>query len=1134
MGIEIKVSVDTGSRDKLYLFAESQAGVFGRNVGTGTSSAVSTSSNYSQRVVAVPLGPYYCEKWENMSSGATSTNYGLLTYIPPLGGASQSDENRAVAADVTGTGPVVTISDEYGSHDGTPSTTGQVLETRSVLGVMHKTTNSGHTFTGWKVVFQRSTNGEYSRFLSDTTTVATTANETIFPSRIYDAGSGSSITNYAVVLQLGDRANGNVSITALYDETEYTVYFTNSALGGSHAVIKGTRQSGIFVPYGPIAGMSSALVLTGWLIQDKEYKPGEFFYPPEGTQTTDIYASPIVTNSAMRTLSYVSQYGSPPKAKQYEYNTSAVLDSATDSMVAIARNEGWNFLGWQLGSSGGVSSPGSSFIIKEDTQATAIFNHVSVSVEYYSGFPDAVGVLLRRVVNLNYGRSYRLDEYPQTAGGETYTRPGYSFLGWKVTYQEGIDVSSKICSPGEDITLYAKTNPITAIAIWSAINEYVIHYETNQAGVKGVDIHDVFVAPGTQTQIYDPSLWSLEGFRFLYWQIDGTNHLLSPGDYFLPDSDTVLNAIWDTSINSIAQMDYMYSQGNRVLGVVNYEKKYEGYQFYFSTSVPTLDIVLEYEYLSGYVGMYNASNSTSQSFKTKTNTSPIEYNDFLDTWVRTGLGTSYFSEATPRQSTRSRTSVIIPQDDDTQLHIYEGNSILVDSAHGQFVSYESTSSTVDYINKNVTDVYRYYKLKSPDFTDNEKFTAPDVAYYIFKGWYCLNENVEDASWSVEKVRFSHRISRKRSVSLKELIRCNYIVTENEKTANGEVQHESRKYAIPIRLVYQGIPITVVYDAAGGVCKPFYRICRYGEYYGNLPTPTNGNATFLGWFSALEGGDRILPTTRITNPKEHSIYAHWSGKGSVDGESLVYTVHFIDLLGENPPKSRVFQRGIPSNLPWVETELEWNVPQGYFMDEDLTWNTSSSLVGTFYANGMIVTDITPYDSIDLYIAWKPRTCMVQFSVNEGAEVSPEFMWIPYGSRYGTLPRPTLVGSTFTGWYREPTYITKVTTSSIVTSSHTLYAQWRDNEDSEDSGETNVDWGWDVGYIIEFEMNGGVLDSSYIKQYQYGIEKTLPTSAQIVFSGHTFLGWYTDPGFSGEPVMSILPGEVGVKTFYAKWS
>ena len=45
---------------------------------------------------------------------------------------------------------------------------------------------------------------------------------------------------------------------------------------------------------------------------------------------------------------------------------------------------------------------------------------------------------------------------------------------------------------------------------------------------------------------------------------------------------------------------------------------------------------------------------------------------------------------------------------------------------------------------------------------------------------------------------------------------------------------------------------LTFNANGGTVSPAYRDIVYGESYGELPTPVNGNKTFYGWFTQAEG------------------------------------------------------------------------------------------------------------------------------------------------------------------------------------------------------------------------------------------------------------------------------------------
>lgn len=43
------------------------------------------------------------------------------------------------------------------------------------------------------------------------------------------------------------------------------------------------------------------------------------------------------------------------------------------------------------------------------------------------------------------------------------------------------------------------------------------------------------------------------------------------------------------------------------------------------------------------------------------------------------------------------------------------------------------------------------------------------------------------------------------------------------------------------------------------------------------TPVKEGYEFQGWYTSLDGGKQVLPTTKMTIPRDHSLYAHWKKK-----------------------------------------------------------------------------------------------------------------------------------------------------------------------------------------------------------------------------------------------------------------
>ena len=72
---------------------------------------------------------------------------------------------------------------------------------------------------------------------------------------------------------------------------------------------------------------------------------------------------------------------------------------------------------------------------------------------------------------------------------------------------------------------------------------------------------------------------------------------------------------------------------------------------------------------------------------------------------------------------------------------------------------------------------------------------------------------------------------------------------------------------------------------------------------------------------------------------------------------------------------------------------------------------------------------------------------------------------------------------------------------------------------------------VQYAITYNLNGGELPTGAKTKYAEAMDTfNLPTPSK---ENSEFIGWYDNPEFSGNPVMQIVKGTTGNKSFYAKW-
>lgn len=76
------------------------------------------------------------------------------------------------------------------------------------------------------------------------------------------------------------------------------------------------------------------------------------------------------------------------------------------------------------------------------------------------------------------------------------------------------------------------------------------------------------------------------------------------------------------------------------------------------------------------------------------------------------------------------------------------------------------------------------------------------------------------------------------------------------------------------VVSSGKTITITYDANGGKVSKKSSPAVCGALFGKLPTPTRKGYIFKGWYTAKKGGSNVTSSTKVTQTKNITLYAHW--------------------------------------------------------------------------------------------------------------------------------------------------------------------------------------------------------------------------------------------------------------------
>jgi uncharacterized repeat protein (TIGR02543 family) len=271
----------------------------------------------------------------------------------------------------------------------------------------------------------------------------------------------------------------------------------------------------------------------------------------------------------------------------------------------------------------------------------------------------------------------------------------------------------------------------------------------------------------------------------------------------------------------------------------------------------------------------------------------------------------------------------------------------------------------------------------------------------------------------------------------------------------------------------------------------------------LPKVRRVGYTFLGWYTALVGGTRIVKGSPIKMPGNFSLYAHWRANS--------YTVTFVTqggtapMLGGKKVTSKTYTYDqvwgtLPTTTLQYRTFRGWSLsPIGDVVSRyDLVQVSKASKLYAQYAK---ITQIDLIGLRDEYVVGSPidrtgllriiestgkqtvvdfrnstvsytgfntasagqRQLAVRFGPNSanatldytvrndlqisfdstgGNEITTTFTYSQYGQTLGALPTPARSGYTFAGWYNAPSGGTRYTTGAKLyePGSFTLYAHW----------------------------------------------------------------------------------------------
>ncbi|MBR5515521.1 MAG: InlB B-repeat-containing protein [Clostridia bacterium] len=271
---------------------------------------------------------------------------------------------------------------------------------------------------------------------------------------------------------------------------------------------------------------------------------------------------------------------------------------------------------------------------------------------------------------------------------------------------------------------------------------------------------------------------------------------------------------------------------------------------------------------------------------------------------------------------------------------------------------------------------------------------------------------------------------------------------------------------------------------------------FGSTYGNLPTPTRTGYTFLGWYTAASGGNKVGSSTPVSTASAHTLYAHWQGKAytlTIDlnggtmtsGHSTSYTVHYgdsyTDIFGSYPT----------AVLPGYKL-VGWDA----IINGSVVYTLTSASMADQYAVESNGTFKAKWEASPYQLTIDPMGGLINGSesaitrtIEYGAKLNTVFAWNDI--------LPTKEGYVFQGWK-----LGDVIWSDKATWDATPYNVPNDVT-------MNAIWLPDT-FTITFDAKGGTVkgSSTYSKNIEFNasMESVVPWDEYVpVRQGYTFNGW-----------------------------
>lgn len=231
---------------------------------------------------------------------------------------------------------------------------------------------------------------------------------------------------------------------------------------------------------------------------------------------------------------------------------------------------------------------------------------------------------------------------------------------------------------------------------------------------------------------------------------------------------------------------------------------------------------------------------------------------------------------------------------------------------------------------------------------------------------------------------------------------------------------------------------VTFDSNGGIVSKKSKTVKSGSTYGELPSATRIGYSFVGWFTAKTGGNKITSSTKVSITKDQKLYARWAKQ---------YKVTYHANSGSLKTKNKIVTTGAKYGTLAKPTRSKYIFKGWYTKKSGGTKITKNSKVTlkkdqTLYAQWTKVNvkkgEVTKVTNLK---GEKAKITIKKISSVKGYQVEYATKKNFKGSKKKTI---TNAGVTLKGLAKGKTYYVKVRGYKLDSDGKKVYGAWSDTK------------------------------------------------------------------------------------------